>query len=362
MSNNEINVLNIGLSHVLGGTESFVKSMYEVLSRESVRFYFLNTEINGMMYEDYYKSMGVHVYDVGYKYKDIRKFLKNNKFFDYILVHMNYVSKLYYLRFIRNKKTKIIAISHVAMVDLPKSIKGYIKRIVYCFRRFSYNFLIDKKIAVSKEAGQYVFGKNSKVQIIENFIDTQRYCFDLKARNAIRKRLKISNDTVVIGHVGRMAQVKNHSLLLDIFKKYHDQNRNSFLLMIGDGALYSDVCTKIKMLGIDDCSKIISGENNPEKYYSAFDLFVFPSFHESFGRVVLEAQCAGLECLISDTIPKSVAKTDLVHFFNIQQPINEIVNNLVRIVPRSIHIRTQSSFELSNRQTIICRNSIFDRF
>jgi len=51
----------------------------------------------------------------------------------------------------------------------------------------------------------------------------------------------------------------------------------------------------------------------------AADTFVFPSIHEGLGAVAIEAQTAGLPCLLSDTIPLGAKVTDLVEFLPIDK-------------------------------------------
>ena len=49
----------------------------------------------------------------------------------------------------------------------------------------------------------------------------------------------------------------------------------------------------------------------------AMDIFVFPSKYEGFPVALVEAQAAGLKCLVSDTITKDVDITGLVEFIDI---------------------------------------------
>ena len=44
----------------------------------------------------------------------------------------------------------------------------------------------------------------------------------------------------------------------------------------------------------------------------AMDCFVFPSLYEGLPVTLIEAQAAGLPCIVSDGVPEECAKTDLV--------------------------------------------------
>ena len=54
-----------------------------------------------------------------------------------------------------------------------------------------------------------------------------------------------------------------------------------------------------------------------ELEYQMADVFVLPSLYESFGLVNVEAQCAGVPCVISDTVPKDIQITDNVKFLSL---------------------------------------------
>ena len=63
---------------------------------------------------------------------------------------------------------------------------------------------------------------------------------------------------------------------------------------------------------IEDCVTILGRCRNVNEWMQAFDIFLFPSLYEGLGVVLIEAQAAGLYCVISDTIPKEADVTDLI--------------------------------------------------
>ena len=69
---------------------------------------------------------------------------------------------------------------------------------------------------------------------------------------------------------------------------------------------------KAAELGIAESVQFLGNQGNPQDYYQAMDLFIFPSLYEGLPGTVLEAQAAGLPCLMSDTITQEVALTELV--------------------------------------------------
>ena len=73
--------------------------------------------------------------------------------------------------------------------------------------------------------------------------------------------------------------------------------------------------------------------NNPEYFYSAIDLFLFPSKYEGLPLTLLEAQINGLNCIASEKVPKDVKITKNVKFLSIENDsykiwIDEIEKNI----------------------------------
>lgn len=58
-----------------------------------------------------------------------------------------------------------------------------------------------------------------------NAVDTDKFSYSTDVREKVRKKMKISRDTLVIGHVGRFTHDKNQSFLIDIFKNVNILNK-----------------------------------------------------------------------------------------------------------------------------------------
>lgn len=149
-----------------------------------------------------------------------------------------------------------------------------------------------------------MFGVNNTITI-KNGIDLNRYRNELDKKDEIRESLGIPKDAFVVGNVGRFIDIKNHTFLLDIFRKIKDLNDCAYLLLVGDGELKESISNKIRLLNLDDSVMILSHRTDVPRLMRAMDVFIFPSKIEGFGIVAIEAQAAGLRCLISDTVPTS---------------------------------------------------------
>ena len=125
--------------------------------------------------------------------------------------------------------------------------------------------------------------------------------------------MKIGNDTIVIGHVGRFCNQKNHKFLIDIFNNYLKTN-NGYLMLVGEGELREEIEEYVDSLGIKNHIIFAGTTSEVYKYYSAFDLFVLPSLHEGLPVVAIEAQATGLPVIMADTITQEAKITTNVSY------------------------------------------------
>ena len=162
--------------------------------------------------------------------------------------------------------------------------------------------------ACGDEAGKWMFGTDD-FRVLNNAIDAGRYRFDPKVRQEVRSELGIPADAPVAGHVGRFMAPKNHGFLLRIFAELPD---NAMLLLVGDGELRAENEHLAEELGIRDRVIFAGLRRDVERMLQAMDVFVFPSLYEGLPLSIIEAQAAGLPCLISDKVPIECKKTELV--------------------------------------------------
>lgn len=147
--------------------------------------------------------------------------------------------------------------------------------------------------------------------VLNNGIDMKRFINARKNSYNIRKKLKISDDTLLVGHVGSLSKVKNHDFLLSVFKDLLIGCKAK-LLLIGDGDLRNEVLSKINQMELNDKVILLKNRSDIPDLMAAMDVFVFPSLFEGFPLVLIEAQAIGLTCVISDTITNDVILTDKV--------------------------------------------------
>lgn len=178
------------------------------------------------------------------------------------------------------------------------------------FKRFL-SMLATYKIACSKMAGEWTFGKNYNVVL--NGVDTKKFIFDIKVREKYRKILGVDGN-FVIGHVGHMTPIKNHFFLLKVFLSVLKEKPNSRLLLIGDGPLRQQIEKKVNSIGLNDHVLLLGNRDDVNHLYQAMDVFVLPSIKEGYGIATVEAQVSGLKCIVSEGVPEEVKLNEKVVF------------------------------------------------
>lgn len=155
--------------------------------------------------------------------------------------------------------------------------------------------------------------------ILRNGIDMSRYEVSEDTRCNYREILGIDCNDFVVGHVGSLSPVKNHFFLLKVFREVKSIHKNSRLLLVGSGDIEAEIMSEAERLGVlNDIIWLKNRADIPE-LLSVMDVFVFPSLSEGFPLAVLEAQAAGLRCIISDKITDEILLTDNICKMNIDE-------------------------------------------
>lgn len=192
-------------------------------------------------------------------------------------------------------------------------------------------------IACGIAAGQKLFGKKAfetDCQVVLNGVNTAQFKFCEEARQKIRKDLE-SEGSFLIGHVGRLVDVKNQQFLIRLIPQIQKLRPNARLLLLGDGEDRNELKDLIRSLKLE-ASVILAGNVlNTSDYLSAMDVFAFPSLYEGMPLSILEVQANGLPCILSTGVPKDVYQTDLILPLSLDQPEQwvQAICNAKRVSP-----------------------------
>lgn len=172
----------------------------------------------------------------------------------------------------------------------------------------------DVRLACSNSAGNFLY-KNADYKVLNNAIDTERFAFNEKKRELIRKKLGITNQ-VIIGNVGYFSDNKNQYYLLGILAEIR-KKLDAKILFVGN--YFDNVQFKraVHELKIETDVIIVPATSEVDLYYNAMDMFAFPSKFEGLGLVMIEAQANGLPCIASKGVPKAGNLTGGVRYIDL---------------------------------------------
>ena len=185
--------------------------------------------------------------------------------------------------------------------DLGGSNPKY-QKLRRLFKHFIHHY-----VALSSEAKGYLEKKigvpANKITHICNGVDTDKFspvpnqCDNLPQAFA-------TEDTVVFGTVGRLAEVKNQQFLLESFiallKLYPQHVQKIRLLIVGDGVLMPLLLERIEQAGVQQQVFLAGNRSDVEQQMRAMDVFVLPSLAEGISNTFLEAMASGLPVIATN--------------------------------------------------------------
>lgn len=320
-------VLQIVTTMNRGGLETMLMNYYRNIDRTKVQFDFLLHRSEKSDYEDEIKSLGGNIYRVSplnplsLSYRnELKHFFSQHKEYGIVHCHLDCMSSipLYYA-----KKVGIstrIAHSHNSNQD--RNLKYLLK----LFYKRKIPKMATNLFACGEKAGKWMF-YNNNFKVVNNAIDTSKYIYDEYKRNVIKKGLNLDNN-FVIGHVGRFNEQKNHNFIIDIFYELTKLNNNAHLLLIGEGDLKESIITKVKALNISEKVTFYGLCDHVNDILQAFDVFLFPSLYEGLPVTIIEAQASGLECFISNKVPKECILTKNIEILSLNDSAARWAKNI----------------------------------
>ncbi len=319
-----VRILHILGNTQLGGAESRIMDLYRHMDRSVVQFDFVVHSKEEGYFNEEIRKLGGRIFRVPrfrvlnyFSYcRAWKKLLQEHRDadgrseFHMIQGHMTSTAAIYLP--IARKCGIETTIAHARSAGVDKGLKGILTR----FLRRNLSKKADYLFTCSELAGISVFGKKAveqgRTRFLPNAIDCQKFAPDPLVREKIRRELGIEK-CYVIGHVGRFHYAKNHEYLLRVFAELvKRKTRDYVLLLLGEGSGMEDIRILSRELGIGDKVYFLGNKSNVNDYYQAMDYFVYPSRFEGMPGTIVEAQTAGLRCLMSDTICKEVIATELV--------------------------------------------------
>ena len=339
-----------------GGAETMVMNYYRNIDRTKVQFDFMVHREERGAYDDeiealggrIYRMMPLHPFTFGKYQQQIKDFFDEHP--EYKIIHGHCSESGYFVYKEANKRSIPVIIAHAhnshALFDAKWFFRTYFKHAMRPY--------LTQTFTCGKEAARWLVGKElARSAILQrNSIDTRAYAYSEKNREKIRQDLQLPSDAIVIGHVGRFNKQKNHAFLIDIFHAFAQQHPHSPLLLVGVGELMGETKEKVKNLHLENQVHFLGTRSDVPLLLHAMDAFLFPSFMEGLSVSMVEAQCAGLPCIVSDTIPTEVSMSDLVSFLSLKAPVSNWIKEIEFMINRDIDrskypmLITQSGYDI----------------
>jgi len=306
-------VLIVGFTENLGGVERLIYSYYKEIDRSKLQFDFL-INVEKVPFRSEIEKLGGRFFVIPRKTKDYVGYKNRLKaFFDnhakeYIAFwfNSNSLANLDYLTYAyRYGIKKRIVHSHNTM-----ETRGMVYKVFHQLNKGKARRMATDYWACSVDAGRFFFDedivKSNKFRVINNAINLHDLSFNKEKRTEWRKKIGIDDSVTLYGNVGRLSYQKNHEFLLRAFKMLVSRHENVHLILIGTGELEENIRRQIEDLGLEKYVSLMGRQFDIPGILQAVDVFVMPSRYEGLPIAAIEAQAAGLPCVLADTITKEV--------------------------------------------------------
>lgn len=311
MKQEKIHVLHIIGKRPIGGIGNVLLNYQTYLDCKEIQMdYLIFSDNPDGVFDTKVKVLGSQIYvlpelkeiRVFYIWHKLNIFFQKNRF-DIVHIHSpNIAAICFYLAKKYGIKNRILH-SHSTV---------YAAKKWNCFRNrvlcFPLRWLATDLIACSREAGEFLFKAYKKdYKILNNAIDYKKYQYNPVFRKEIKKQLKLQLNEIIIGNIGKLVKDKNQIFLIHIVAEILKKKPDIRLLLIGSGELEETLKREANQLGVQNNIIFYGYTQNVEKLLQVMDIFVMTSLNEGLPLVALEAQAAGLPCLLSSNITKEVS-------------------------------------------------------
>jgi glycosyltransferase involved in cell wall biosynthesis len=155
--------------------------------------------------------------------------------------------------------------------------------------------------------GRFGVGRATQFRIVPLGLDAAIFADSRARRRTARERLGVAreDDTLLVGIVGRLTEIKNHRLFLEaaaLLKARLSARRENGgdtaaaphvrFVVVGDGHLRLDLETHACALGLADDVIFTGTLDDPENFYAALDIVALTSLNEGTPLTLIEAMAS----------------------------------------------------------------------
>jgi glycosyltransferase involved in cell wall biosynthesis len=309
--------------HVLGkldrgGVETWLVQVLRHIDRQKYQMDFMVHTTDPGAYDEEVRALGARIIPclsphnpLQYAF-NFRRVLREHGPYDVVHSHVHHFSG-YVLTLAAMCGVKVrIAHSHTSAPEPSPTTarRAYLAAMHYLIKQNA-----SLGIAISTLAGDSLmptWQKDPTWHLRPYGIETKPFDAEVDS-TVIRQELGLPSEALVVGHVGRFVDVKNHKFIIQVASELLKGNENIIFLLVGDGPLRPEIEAELKDCGLTR-NFVLTGIRSdiPRIMKGAMDAFVFPSKYEGLGIVLMEAQLAGLCSVVSDVIPSEADLIDNV--------------------------------------------------
>ena len=237
-----------------------------------------------------------------------------------------------YVKYINpSMETKVFLTIHSApeKVWAKNSVRQKDKRAVEWLIKNKKMHLIALHEQMRKQVNA-LFNVNDTV-VIRNGVIINRFVVS-QSREELRNAVGVKKNSIVIGHIGRFIEVKNHKFLIDVFENYLKYNPETELVLVGVGELQSSIKSMVDNKGLSERTHFLGMRSDIPELLHMMDVIVFPSLYEGLPVTLIEAQVAKVPCLVSDNVTKEVKISNIIHFLSIERSADDWAREIDQIL------------------------------
>ncbi|MGG0966476.1 Putative glycosyltransferase EpsF [Bacillus subtilis] len=340
MNSSQKRVLHVLSGMNRGGAETMVMNLYRKMDKSKVQFDFLTYRNDPCAYDEEILSLGgrlFYVPSIGQSnpltfVRNVRKAIKENGPFSAVHAHTDFQTGFIALAARLAGVPVRVCHSHNTSWKTGFNWKDRLQLLV--FRRL---ILANATAlcACGEDAGRFLFGQSNmereRVHLLPNGIDLELFAPNGQAADEEKAARGIAADRLIIGHVARFHEVKNHAFLLKLAAHLKERGVRFQLVLAGDGPLRGEIEEEARRQNLLSDVLFLGTEERIHELMRTFDVFVMPSLYEGLPVVLVEAQASGLPCIISGSITEKVdAGLGLVTRLSLSEPISVWAETIAR--------------------------------
>lgn len=327
-------VLVSGFTSNYGGVESFIYNHYSNMENDNIQIDIL-THTQTPAYKKEMEDLGGRFFYIPSRnrnplqyYREAHTFFETHgKEYDVYWCNKCMLNNIDFLRYAHQYKIPIRILHSHNSSNMDVGVKGKVMQWMHEFHKTKIGKYATDYWACSDFAAEWMFStvlkKGYKYSFIPNSVMAEQFRFNRKVEEEMRQKLGLSGK-FVIGHIGRFNYQKNHAYLLKIFQKVYEKKDNSILVLIGTGELEETIKAMVKEMNLEDQVLFLGVRHDIPEVIQVFDCFVLPSRFEGLPVVAIEAQAAGIPCVLSQNgITKQVKIVEKLTFLSLEQGIEE---------------------------------------